>query len=205
MSDATLSRHAGTIALVAGGLFAVIDLTRLPIAVATDRTVALLDPVVRTFNAAFFFTFCGLVFALIALHGRQASQAGAFGVFAFCAAIVGTMTMGGDMWFDGFASPWLAEVAPEAFTIGATPILQIGGLLSYLLFALGWMLFGFAALRAGVFPPMIAIALIAGGLIAYQSGVPPYGVPLGLAVAVLGAWLIRSDRAARRIPVSAQR
>jgi hypothetical protein len=24
------------------------------------------------------------------------------------------MTMGGDMWFDGFASPWLADVLPQA-------------------------------------------------------------------------------------------
>ena len=47
------------------------------------------------------------------------------------------MTQGGNMWFDGFAVPWLAEVLPQVFTAPKTLSLQIGGLLSYVLFALG--------------------------------------------------------------------
>jgi hypothetical protein len=35
--------------------------------------------VLRTVNAAYFFGFCGLVLALIALHAPQARQAGGFG------------------------------------------------------------------------------------------------------------------------------
>lgn len=198
MSDTMLSRYAGPVALVAGGLFAALDLARLPIALADDRSAALLDPVVRTANAAYFFAFCGLVIALVALHERQADRAGGFGVLAFCAAVVGTMTQGGNMWFDGFASPWIAEIVPQAFAIGPTTILEVGALLSYALIALGWVLFGVAALRARVFPAVLAVALAVGGLFAFNSGLPPYGVPLGLAVAVLGAWLVRSDRTARR-------
>jgi hypothetical protein len=191
-----LARHAGPIALGAGLLFAALDLGRLPIAAAADRAAILQDPLIRTVNAGYFFGFCGLMIALIALWGRQSRQAGAFGTVAFCAAVVGTMTMAGDMWFDGFASPWLAEVTPQAFTTARpTAILQIGALLSYGLMALGWALFGLAALRAKVFPTAAALGLIVGGLVAFQSGIPPYGAPLGLAVAVLGGWLIRSDRA----------
>jgi hypothetical protein len=198
MCDPTLTRYAGPVALVAGGLFAALDLARLPIALADDRTAALVDPVVRTANAAYSFVFCGLVITLVALHGRQADRAGGFGVLAFCAAVVGTMAQGGNMWFDGFASPWVAEVAPQAFAIGPTAILETGALLSYTLIALGWVLFGVAALRARVFPAVLAVALAVGGLLAFNSGMPPFGVPLGLAVAVLGAWLVRSDRTARR-------
>jgi hypothetical protein len=107
------------------------------------------------------------------------------------------MAMAGDMWFDGFAAPWLAEVAPQVFTTARpTAVLQLGATLSYALIALGWLLFGIASLRAQVYPAAAALALAAGGLIAFQSGFPPYGVPLGLAVAALGGWLIRSDRAA---------
>ena len=63
------------------------------------------------------------------------------------------MTMAGDMWFDGFASPWLAEVAPQVFTTARpTPILELGAVLSYGLMALGWALYGLATLRARVFP-----------------------------------------------------
>jgi hypothetical protein len=192
----TISRHAGPLALGAGLLFAALDLGRLPIAVAVDRVAALRDPLLVTLNAGYFFAFCGLMLALIALHGRQARQAGAFGTIAFGAAVVGTMTMAGDMWFDAFASPWLAEVAPQVFTTaGPTAVLKLGAVLSYGLLAVGWALFGLTALRARVFPIAGALGLIVGGLVAFQSGFPPYGVPLGLAVAALGGWLIRSDRA----------
>jgi hypothetical protein len=191
-----LARHAGPIAIGTGLLFAVLDLGRLPIAAADDRAAILLDPLMRAINAGYFFGFCGLMIALIAVHRRQARQSGAFGTFAFCAAVVGTMAMAGDMWFDGFAAPWLAEVTPQVFTTARpTAILQLGATLSYGLMALGWALFGLATLRARVFPTAAALGLIVGGLIAFQSGIPPYGVPLGLAVAALGGWLMRSDRA----------
>ena len=191
-----MTRHAGPIAIVAGLLFAALDLGRLPILAAEDRAAALRDPLLVTLNAGYFFAFCALLLALIALHGRQARQAGAFGTFAFGAAVVGTMTMAGDMWFDGFASPWLAEVAPQVFTtLRPTPILEIGGLLSYGLMALGWMLYGLATLRGRVFPMLAAIGMIIAGLVAFRSSIPPYGVPLGLVVAALGAWVTASDRA----------
>jgi hypothetical protein len=138
------------------------------------------------------------------LHARQARQAGGFGTFAFSAAVVGTMTMAGDMWFDGFASPWLAEVAPQVFsTLRPTPILELGALLSYGLMAIGWALYGLATLRARVFPMLAALGMVVAGLVAFRSSFPPYGVPLGLVVAALGAWLIRSDRAADRAVGSA--
>ena len=193
-----MTRHAGPIALVAGLLFAALDLGRLPIAGAADRVAALQDPVLPTFNAGYFFGFAALMLALFALHGRQARQAGTFGVLAFGAAVVGTMAMAGDMWFDGFAAPWLAEVVPQLFTSGAGPtaILKLGAVLSYGLMAVGWALFGVAALRARVYPSAAALALIVSGLVAFQSSFPPYGVPLGLVVAALGGWLSRSDRAA---------
>jgi hypothetical protein len=193
----TMARHAGPLALGAGLFLVAMDLGRLPIVTAEDRAAALLDPVLRTFNAAYFFAFCALVLALIALHARQARQAGGFGTFAFGAAVVGTMTMAGDMWFDGFASPWLAEVAPQVFsTLRPTPILELGALLSYGLMAVGWALYGLATLRARVFPMLAALGMVVAGLIAFRSSFPPYGVPLGLVVAGLGAWLIRSDRSA---------
>jgi hypothetical protein len=183
-------------------MFAAVDLVLFALMDPGDMIGMLTDPVFRFFNAAYFFVFCGLLISLIAVYGRQAREAGTFGLVGFCAAIVGTMAMGGDMWFDGFASPWLAEVLPQAFTAEKAIILQIGGLSSYLLFALGWALFGFASLRARVFPPVVSLALVLGGLIGFRAGIPPYGVPIGLAVATLGGWLIHKDRTVRQVPAS---
>jgi hypothetical protein len=188
------TRTAGTTALVAGVAFAVLDLGRLPVAYADDRVAALLDPVLRTLNAAYFFGFCGLVLALVALYPLHAAAAGTFGRIAFVAAIVGTITMAGDMWFDGFAAPWLAEVAPGAITVGATPILETGALLSYGLCGLGWLLYGSSMIAARTFPVPLGIAVLVCGIVAFRSSFPPYGVPLGLAVAATGLWALRAAR-----------
>ena len=192
MSESPLYRAAGPIALAAGGFFVATDLGRYPL--LGNRLALATDPVLIAVNAAYFFAFVGLMIALIAVHMRLGARMGGFGLVAFLFAVLGVMSQGGNMWFDGFAAPWLAEVLPEAFTARKTPILQIGGLTSYVLFTLGWVLYGLAALRARAVPVALALALVVGGVLGYHSGLPPYGTPIGLAVAVLGVWLIRHDR-----------
>jgi len=187
-----LYRAAGPIALAAGTFFVVTDLGRYPL--LDDRLTMATDPLLMAVNAAYFFAFVGLMIALIAVHGRLTAAMGTFGLFAFLVAVLGIMTQGGNMWFDGFAAPWLAEVLPQAFTAPKTLPLQIGGLLSYVLFALGWVLYGLAALRARALPVALGIALVVGGLLGYNSGLPPWGTPIGLAVAAVGVQLVLRDR-----------
>jgi hypothetical protein len=205
VSDSSLSHHAGPIALAAGSTVALVDLGRLAFSDPDDRIAMMADPTFRLFNGGYFVAFIGLAIALIALHERLSPRTGRFGLVAFLAALVGTMTQGGNMWFDGFAAPWLAEVAPQVFTAEKTITLQVGALAAYLLFALGWMVFGLAVLRAHVVPAAIPVAMIVGGLLGFRSGLPPYGVPIGLAVAVLGGWLVHAGRAARLQPEVAGR
>jgi hypothetical protein len=90
------------------------------------------------------------------------------------------MTMAGDMWFDGFASPWLAEVAPQVFsTLRPTPILELGALLSLrpdgggLGASTGSPRCGRGCSRSGGARLMVA------GLIAFRSSFPPYGCRSG--------------------------
>jgi len=193
VSESPLYRAAGPIALAAGTFFVVTDLGRYPL--LDDRLMMATDPLLMAVNAVYFFAFVGLMIALIAVHGRLAAAMGTFGLVAFLFAVLGVMTQGGNMWFDGFAAPWLAEVLPQAFTAPKTPILQIGGLLSYVLFTLGWVLYGLAGLRARVLPVALGLARVVGGVLGYSSGLPPWGTPIGLAVAGVGIWLIRCDRA----------
>jgi hypothetical protein len=189
-----LARYAGVVALLSGTFFVVTDLGRYPL--LADKLLMATDPLTMAVNAAYFFAFVGLMIALIAVHGRLGAAMGRFGLIAFLFAVLGVMTQGGNMWFDGFAAPWLAQVLPEAFTAPKTPILQIGGLLSYVLFSLGWVLYGLAALRARAIPVGPALALVVGGVLGYHSGLTPYGTPIGLAVAAVGGWLIHQDRRA---------
>jgi hypothetical protein len=139
--------------------------------------------------------FALLLFALIAAYDREARPAGMLGVIAVGAAIIGTVFMAGDWWYEAFAVPRIAEVAPEVVDTFVGGRVLTGGLSSFALFGIGWLLFGVASLRARVFPAAISIAILAGG---FLSGVPvgpaylPGGVVLGLAIVWLGAWMMRT-------------
>ena len=139
--------------------------------------------------------FCVLMFALIGVHGRQAHRAGRLGTFGFSAAVLGTMLFGGDLWFESFAVPWLAEgPLPEVLKSDPSMLFALGAIVSSWLFAIGWVAFGLVSLRARVFPIWISLLVIAGGIAGYKALLAPWGFLLGLAMAALGVWLLRGQR-----------
>lgn len=171
----------------------------------SDLAVMEADPIFRVVNLAYAAAFSGLAIAAFAAYDKQAREAGTFGLVALCAAIIGTVNLGANMWFEGFAVPWLADVVPQVLTAEKTLFWQVGYYSSYLLFAIGWVLFGLASLRARVFPRLISLAIVAGGLIGFLAARPPYGVALGLALLSLGIWMVktRSAAAASSQPITA--
>jgi hypothetical protein len=77
--------------------------------------------------------------------------------FGFSAAVLGTMFLGGDLWFESFAVPWLAEGPfPQVLSSDPSILFALGAISSYLLFAIGGVSFGVASLRARVFPVWIS-------------------------------------------------
>jgi hypothetical protein len=201
MSDSPLSRIAAPIAIVAGALVIV---TRLVAALTVPTDSGDLEAYVLTSthainSVASIMAFALLVLALVAAYDREARPAGTLGVVALGAAIVGTVFMAGDWWYEAFAVPRIAEVAPQVIDTFVGGRLLMGGVMSFALFGLGWVLFGIASMRARVFPAAISVAILVGGLlsgvpigIAYLSG----GVILGVAIVWLGAWMMRTTTAA---------
>jgi hypothetical protein len=195
-----LASAAGPIALVAGITFAAVDLSRLLAADTSKERIAMMrETPFQVTNALYFVVFIGLLLALVSVYLRHHADAGTLGAVAFCFALVGTMDMAGNMWFDGFAGPWIADVAPEAILAGGSGMLAVGGLSSYVLFALGWMVFGIAGWRARMFPAWLGAVFVVAGVLGYNAGLPPYGIPIGLAMAALGWWITRST--SRRVAV----
>ena len=200
MSDSPLSRFAATIAIVAGAL---VIITRLVVALTVPTESGLLEAYVLTATHAInsvvsIVAYALLVLALVAAYDREARPAGTLGVVALGAAIVGTVFMAGDWWYEAFAVPRIAEVAPQVIDTFVGGRLLMGGVWSFALFGLGWALFGIASLRARVFPTAISVVILAGGFlsgvpigIAYLSG----GVILGLALVWLGMWMMRTTAA----------
>ena len=188
-----LARAAGPIALVSGLVFAAVDVARL---LAADRSLDRIEMMRQTpfqiTNALYWVAFVPLTLALVCVYFRHADRAAGLGAVGFCFALAGTLDMAGNMWFDGFAGPWITDVAPGAILAGGSGMLAVGALSSYILFALGWMVFGIAGWRAGMFPVWIGIAFVVAGFLGYNAGLPPYGIPIGLVMAALGWWIIRT-------------
>jgi hypothetical protein len=204
MSFTPLSRFAAPLAIVAGVL---VIITRLVIMLTTPADVESLKAYVLTTTHALnsvgsILAFALLAVALVAVYELEAREADALGALGVATAIVGTVFMAGDWWYEAFAVPRLAEVAPAAIDTFVGGRLLAGGLLSFVLFGIGWVLFGVASVRAHVFPGSISIAMLIGGLLsgvpiglAYLSG----GVILGLAFLTLGVWMLRSSTSASEV------
>lgn len=193
MSHSILSRLAGPLALSAGIFIVGAQLVMLPFD-PKDHVVTTTSPAFQLGGMAYFIGFVLLMLFLVADHDRLEERTGRLGVTATIAAVVGTMALGGDLWFETFAVPWLADEAPNAFDTDPTVVLALGAVSSYLLFAVGWVLYGVATLRSHA-PVAISVALIISGALGYQALLSPWAVPLGLSVGSLGVWLIRTRSA----------
>jgi hypothetical protein len=193
VSHSPLARAAGPLALMAGVLIVVPQLVLFLIVDRSQMLATLASPLYGPSAVAYFAGFCGLLVALVAVYHREARGVGTFGAIGFVAALVGTMFLAGDQWYEAFAAPWFVAVAPEVVTGEASGLFQIGALASYGLFSAGWVLFGLAHLRARVIPRTISAAIIISGIIGFLALLPPYGVPLGLTMAWLGVWMLRTN------------
>jgi hypothetical protein len=184
---------AGPLALLTGTLLVLAQLVMLPYD-TDDHVATSQDVVFQLAGALYFIAFCLLLLTLLAAYAWEAREAGRLGAVAAVVAVVGTTALAGDLWFETFAVPWLADEAPGAFGTEPTVLLAVGAVASYLLFAIGWCLFGVASLRASVFPRAVSVAIIVGGAAGYAALLSPFGIPLGLAMVWLGAWMTRARR-----------
>jgi hypothetical protein len=182
--------------LLAGVLIIAAQLLMLPFE-PNDHVATSTDPQYQIAGGVYMLGFVALLVALVGAYGWGVHKAGRLGVVAFVTALAGTMLLGGDLWFETFAVPWIADEAPAALDTDPTMVLAIGAIASYLSFAIGWALFGIASYRAGAFPKVISAAIVVGGVLGFSALVAPLGIPIGLAVTALGVWMIRSKASAK--------
>jgi hypothetical protein len=119
-----------------------------------------------------------LLLGLVGLYASQARAAGILGLVGFFLAFLGTVLVAGFDWAGAFLLPDAADEASRIFE--ATPP---GFVVTFLLFAVGWLVFGLAMLRARIYPQAVALALVVG---AVANLVPVAGTEFIFAVAI--AW-----------------
>ena len=181
--------HARRIAIVAGTLFAV---GQLAVYLATrGQSIAEFAPTgfYRASCVLLLAGFIGLVFTAFALHSRLPDQGTVTGRIGLAGAVTGTVLMAGDWWFETFAVPFYAQKLPQLLEVPGGGGLAAGGLASYVTFALGWALLGFACLRTGLVGKAVGFTLIAAGLLGYGAVAPPSGLALGVALVWAGLTL----------------
>lgn len=187
-------RSAGLLALAAGAFLVIAQLVMLPFDpkdhVPTSQSVQF-----QIGGVLYLVGFCTLLFALIGLWEWQNQRAGARNPAPLVLAVLGTMLLGGDLWFETFAVPWIAD-SEHAALLDSDPtiLIGLGAVSSYLIFAIGWASFGIATFRAGVYPRLLGFAIAVSGVLGFRALLSPFGVPLGLTLIVLGVWVCRQAR-----------
>ena len=128
---------------------------------------------------------------LVTTVGLYERHSGAFGLFGFLAALIGTGLIVGLIWALTFVAPSAAIEAPAFLDAEevAGP-LDTGFMLSGMAWALGWALFGVAMLRARVLPRTATIALVAGALLAIAP-LPASALLLDAALIWIGLVIVR--------------
>lgn len=183
MWTARLRQLAGLAALVSAVLSVIGDLLGRVVDLENPQ-VAMTAPYTLVFSLYLLGTLC-LLLGLVGLYSSQVEQAGLLGVVGFLAAFTGTALVLGALWFELFVTPPLAAAAPQ---LAGAELGLAGFILAFLLAGLGWLLFGVATLRAGVYPRPAAGLLIVGALVSFTL-LPLSGTILSLAVAWLGVVL----------------
>jgi hypothetical protein len=140
------------------------------------------------------------LFGLIGLYGAERRRAGQLGLVGFALAVLGTALFLGDGLIALIIFPAVADRAPELLAPGGA-LNQGAVLAAFVLIAattmIGYVVFGVASLKAGVFPRGPVILWIAGAVL---FNLPPGPVPLlvlaiggvvwGVAAVALGGMLV---------------
>ncbi len=195
MSSSSLIRWGGLAATLAGALFVAADLLSLSISPKFPSAASLtsepyaIQSVLKLTAAAL------LLLGLSGLHTRQAEVAGPLGTAGALAAFSGTVLVVGSFWATAFFAPALAASDPAGFDAseaargGAPPgRLAVAYLVSWATFVLGWMLFGVAAWRVGIYPRVAALLLVLGSPLALGT-LLVVGFPTGIFFSAAVAWM----------------
>jgi hypothetical protein len=191
MSSPFTARQAGLATIAAATLILVSQLSQLivPIILPESFWIATQSLRMGLALAAMF----ALLVALTGLHAKQAATAGKLGLVGYLTAFLGTLLVAGDWWYEAFIGPVLRQQAPELLVTAPSGSIILAAATTSGTFAAGWVIFGLASFRAGVFPRRATVLVTLAGVAGILALISPFEIPLALAVGWMGLWLVRSD------------
>jgi hypothetical protein len=185
MSSSNLIRWSGLSALVGGVLIIVSDVINAVLFPGEQSSQVMLTGSWLTIQILGLVALALITLGLVGMYACQVQQAGTLGLIAFVMTFGGMLMVFGLSWGEPFLGPLVAEQAPGLLSAEPSGALAVGSILSIVLFALGWLLFGLASLRAGTLPRGAAALLIVGALLSFVLtllNLPLFSVVLGAAL-----------------------
>jgi hypothetical protein len=191
MTSPFTARQAGLASIVAAALILVSQISQLVLPLTMPESFWIATQSLRMGLA--FLAMFALLLALTGLYARQVPEAGKLGLVGYLAAFLGTLLVAGNWWYEAFIGPVLRDEAPELLATAPSRSILIGAALTSVTFAVGWVTFGLASFRAGVFPRRTAVLMTVAGVAGALTLISPFQIPLALAVGWMGLWLVRTD------------
>jgi hypothetical protein len=181
MSTTKLIRLSGLATLFAGVLYAFGALLH-PVG---EDLVSVNNPSWVPSHLVYWVSAMLMLFGLVGLYAHQAVEAGWLGLVGFLLALAGTAFAGSIFFMASTVLPLVAAGSPSVFDQVMPPpafavvVLGVG-------FVLGYLLFGIATIRAGVFPRWSGSLLIIGVLLFTISEMSLFDSGISHLVATLG-------------------
>ena len=185
MSSSNLIRWSGLSALVGGALMIVSDVINAVLFPGEQSSQVMLTGSWLTIQILGLVALALITLGLVGMYACQVQQAGTLGLIAFVMTFGGMLMVFGLLWGEPFLGPLVAEQAPGLLSAEPSGALAVGSIFSIVLFAMGWLLFGLASLRAGMLPRGAAALLIVGALLSFVLtllNLPLFSVVLGAAL-----------------------
>ncbi|MDP9275480.1 MAG: hypothetical protein M3O99_07810 [Chloroflexota bacterium] len=207
MDTSKLARLGGVAAALGGLMLVLYNATELALFTGAPLSDLSTRPGWVPFQVIGVFGSVVIVLGLIALYSRQAERAGWLGLVGFVVSLAGALGYSGASWAAAYIVPPVSRVAPSIVD-GPDQLVGAGLISTILLAAVGWILFGIATIRAGVFPRWTGILIIVANVMPFI--LQPFGIPtqispiaLGVAMIGMGYQILSSDLVPVRVPVHA--
>jgi hypothetical protein len=181
MSTAKLIRWSGLMSILAGVLYALGALLH-PVGEDLD---AYLSPNWVPAHQVYWVAAILMLFGLVGLYARQVEETGWLGLVGFGLAFIGTVLVSGIFAVASTVIHLVAVESPALFDQAVTPP-AYGVIVLVLGYILGYVLFGIATTRAGVFPRGSGILLVIGSVMFFVSESVPLSASLSHLVVTIG-------------------
>ncbi len=167
MSSSSLIRLGGLATMVAGAMLIIVSIALILGAVnVANRTEEATTGTYAVLTSLFALATILLQGGLVALYAHRSEAMGIFGLVGFLVAFFGTALLVGYCWAEVYVVPAVADIDPvqlnNLYTIGTWGRARVAALLLY---PIGWIVFGFAAYQARVYPAWAARVLVIGAII----------------------------------------